>query len=155
MNLDFIKFIAQKRIEEINKQIEFLKISLPSKNAKINTDIDKQVEAEERILQIWNQVLYCLKYKQIINPSLLDFLKEEFLRLGLSNIKIIEIFEYIKIYNREISKKNIDNSTDNLLPFLQLLQQEFEEFPAIKTSNAENLDTVVQHTLDLLNNNEL
>lgn len=156
MNLNYIKTVAQKKIIEIENNINFLRSTLDLYSIEQDNDIMFQIRDYEKQLMNWKKVLQCLKYSQIINQELIDFIKNELLNLGLSNVDIIKLLEYITIHNETRTKENRDVISGRELTYIiNLLNQEFKELPPVNNSNAENLDSIVAYTISLLDNNEL
>ena len=124
----------------------------------LNNDLfilEEQKRIEKAKLKNLTLALSSLKYKQILSPSLMDYIKDILLEEKLSEVEIINIFEKIKIHNSKCQDKTNRISGNDLFLILNMLNQGYEDIVIKDHAKKEKLEMVAKKCLALIEGNPL
>lgn len=180
-NLSFKSFGLEERVWSYKKAIESLEKKDITKNAtrllydhhrliitpyniKEMIDVLKNdlfiLETELNIikknLELSKTIYNALVYRQIISPSLMNFLKNRLLKENIDDITLIKTMEYIKIHNTQAhSEKANSISSKELYLILNMLNQGYEEIIIEPYENVEKLEEIIANSINIIENNPL
>lgn len=126
----------------------------------VNTDLfienQNKPNIRENIIKS-KKILSALKYYQIISPELFEYIKLRLQKEAISDRRIIEIMEFVKIRNANILKRNNKDalSSSDLYIILNMLNLGYEEITIPEVPNSEEIDRLLPSILEYLSDNRI
>lgn len=103
------------------------------------------------------KILNALKYYQIISPELYEYIKFRLQKEAISDTKVIQIMEFVKIRNASILKRNNKDaiSSSDLFIILNMLNLGYEEIIIPESINSNELDRLIPSILEYIIDNRI
>ena len=145
-------FYEKYRLEITNDNIYTMIETLENDLFILNENLNKQNEKRK----LYELVKNSLKYEQIIDASLLEFINAELKKDNINNYELLRINELIRIQNENL--KSSSKSTIlgfDLYLILNMLDLGYEKIQVLENENAEKLDLIVSKLNELIDHNNL